>query len=58
MQDKKPLNDKLQRHGRWEDYWPNGFAFLLGYYINDVRYGHFVWRNRANSTESTEYYAR
>jgi hypothetical protein len=58
MQDKKPLNDKYQRHGRWEDYWSNGVAFCIGHYFNDDGYGYFIWRNKSNNIESEEYYAR
>ncbi len=34
-------NNKGERHGYWEKYYPNGNLDYKGYYINDKRYG--VW---------------
>jgi hypothetical protein len=56
--DKKPHNDKHERHGHWEDYWSNNVPFCIGHYLNDIRYGYFIWRNKKNFIEDEEYYAR
>ncbi len=58
MQDKRPRNEKGERHGHWEDYWYNGVAFYIGHYLNEVRYGYCIWRNKRNIIEDEEYYAR
>ncbi len=39
MQDKKPYNEKRQRHGYWEVYYSNGDLYFKTKYINNQEYG-------------------
>lgn len=56
MQDKKPRNEQGQAHGLWKQYWSNDVYFCVGHYINNLRYGHFIWKNKRGIIESNEYY--
>ncbi len=58
MQDKRPYNELQRKHGHWEEYWSNDVAFYIGHYLNGVKYGYFIWRNKNNDIEEEEYYAR
>ena len=41
MQDKRPYNDKGQRHGTWEYYY-NGKIWYKGEYLNNQQVG--LWK--------------
>jgi antitoxin component YwqK of YwqJK toxin-antitoxin module len=41
MKDIKQFNEKGNRHGYWEIYWPNGNLMLKGHYNNGTRHGYW-----------------
>ena len=43
MQDKKPYNDKDERHGLWEVYHKNGNIRYKGEYVNGKRHRPWTW---------------
>jgi len=38
-EDKRPFNDKGQRHGLWESYWTNGQLYYKCVFINNKQNG-------------------
>ncbi len=56
MQNKKdirPKNNKEQKHGYWEVYYPNtNYLFYKCFFVNDVIYGYGI------TFKEKEYYAR
>ena len=57
MQNKKkdigPRNNKEQKHGYWEVYYPNtNYLYYKCFYVNDVIYGYGI------TFKEKEYYAR
>jgi hypothetical protein len=53
MQNKRPPNEKGERHGYWEVY-HNNLLWFIANYINDIRYGFFIECH----DKKGEYYAR
>jgi hypothetical protein len=56
MQDKRPKNEKGQRHGHWEMYRDDGSVWYICNYINGFWYGYFEHHRFPRLTR--EYYAR
>ena len=57
MQNKKPLNDKGQAHGLWEEYYSNGNLRWKGSFINGNRIGLWLWCNNDGSNREIRFYA-
>ena len=58
MQNKEPKNDKRQRHGLWEKYYPNNKLCYTGNYINGNPRGFFVGYLSSSQLYMKNYYAR
>ena len=60
MQDKKPHNEKGQRHGHWVWYWGSDCKkiMLKAHYVNDRPYGYMVFNSFILDRTDYEYYAR
>jgi hypothetical protein len=62
MQDKKPVNEKGQRHGHWVWYWGSDCKkiMLKAYYVNDRPYGYMEFHPYVYDSNRIdyEYYAR
>lgn len=61
MRDRRPLNDKDERHGLWVWYHSNGKLMLKAHYVNDVPYGYLEYYPKYCGYEiyiDKEYYAR
>jgi antitoxin component YwqK of YwqJK toxin-antitoxin module len=59
MQDKRPYNEKRQKHGYWETNWEDGKPCFKTNYINGKLCGLYQWYNRSNrKLIENEYYAK
>ena len=57
MQDKRPINEKGQPHGRWEIYY-RGRINRLSNYVNGVEYGYYYYAYLNTTTPLIIYFAR
>lgn len=58
MQNKKPRNEKDQRHGYWEVYCPMGTLWFKTNYINYEHFGVYMSYSYRGKLMRNEYYAR
>ena len=54
QQDIKPKNNNGQKHGLWISHFNNKSLYYKGYFINGVRYGHWIY-NLGRSPQITLY---
>lgn len=57
MQNKKPYNDKGQKHGLWELYNENRTRWFIGIFKNGEQIGLWIWGNNDGSIKQIIFYA-
>ena len=58
MRDKKPINEKGQLHGPYQDYLSDGRPWETSHYVNDFAYGYCEITNLFELPSDKYYFCR